>query len=127
MGEIGCLDNGKNLIDFRFSVLFYLIINDLDNCADHFTQIVRGNIGRHTNRNTCGTVYQKVGETAGQYNGLFFRLVKVGCEINRIFVYVRKHFHGNLGKSCLCVTHCRSAIAVHGTEVSVSVNQRIPE
>ena len=82
-------------------------------------------IGSHTYGNTGGTIYQKIGITAGEYSGFLFRFIKVRYEIYRIFIDIGQHLHGNLGKPGLCITHGGRAVAVLGTEVSVSVNQRI--
>ncbi len=79
----------------------------------------------HTNGDTCGAVDQKVGITAWQYHRLFFRLVKVGHKIHSVLIDICQQFHGNFGQTGFCVTHGCGAVAVHGTEVAVTVHQRI--
>ena len=89
------------------------------------TQIVRRNICCHTDRNTCRSIYQQVWITGRKNGWFFFRLVKVWHEVYGIFVDIGKHSHGNLGKSCLCVTHGSSAISIHRTKVTMSVDKWI--
>ena len=55
--EIRSLYDLKKLLHSCFSVFFYNVINDLNNCIDSFTKVMRRNIGCHTYRNTCSTVY----------------------------------------------------------------------
>ena len=42
----------QDLLHSSISLFFYDIINDLYNCIDHFSQIMRRDIGRHTYCNT---------------------------------------------------------------------------
>ncbi len=89
-------------------------------------QIVRRNIGRHSDGDTGRTVDQTGSEIVPEAHvGSFSVSSKFGDKIYRIFSDVRKHFHGNLGQSCLSVSHGSSAVAIDGTEVSVAVDQRI--
>ena len=86
---------------------------------------MRRNIGSHTNRDTGSTVNKKVGITAGKNCRLILGSVEVGNEVYGIFIDIRKKFHGDLGKSCLGISHCRSTVTIHGTEVSMTVYKRI--
>ena len=70
-------------------------------------------ISCHTYRNTGSSVHQKVGETAGKHGRFLLRLIEVGNKINRILADFREHLHGDLGEPGLCISHSRSAVAVH--------------
>ena len=93
--------------------------------VDDLGEVVGGNVGRHTNGNAGGAVYQKVGETAGQHPGLFPGLVEVGVPVDRIFVNIPEHLIGELRHSCLGVAVSSGGVAVHGAEVAVTVHQHI--
>ena len=84
---------------------------------------MRRNVSSHTNCNTCGTIYQKIGVTSGKYYRLCFCFIEVWYKINGIFINIRKKLHGNLGKSCFCISHCGSTITVHRTKVTMTVYQ----
>ena len=83
------------------------------------------NIGGHADCDAGGAVDQKIGESCRQDGGFFLRFIEVGNKIDRILAYIRQHLHGDLGQPRLCITHGRGAVAVHGTEVAVSVHQGI--
>ena len=124
-GKIGRLHQRKHLFYLRIPVLIHPVINDFYNGVNHLTKIMRRNIGSHADRNTAGTVHQQIGKTAGKNHGFLLRLIEVGHEVHSILVDISKHFHGDFGQSGLRITHGRRAVAVLGTEVSVSVNKRI--
>ena len=86
---------------------------------------MRRNISSHTYGNTCSTVDQQIRITTGQYYRLFFGIIKVRYEIYGIFTDICQKLHGNLGKSCLGITHCCGTVTIHGTEVTVTVYERI--
>ena len=83
------------------------------------------NVGGHAHRDAGGTVDQKIGESCRQDRRFFLRFIEVGNKVDRILAYIRQHLHGDPGQSRLGIPHGRGAVAVHGTEVSVSVYQRI--
>ena len=103
------------------------VVNDLVNSADNLPQIVGRNVGRHADGDSGGSVHQKVRESAGKHCRFFLRLIKVRCKVHRILVDVGEHLHGDLAETGLGITHGRSAVTVHRTEVSVAVHQRIAE
>ena len=123
--EVRSLDNLKKFFHCCLAVFFHNVINNLNNGINCLTKIMRWNIGRHTYSDTCCTVYQQIRKTCRKYNRLTFCLIKVRLEINGIFVDVCKHLHGNLAETCLCVSHGSRTVTIHGTKVSMSVNQRI--
>ena len=86
---------------------------------------MRRYIGSHTDSDTGSTVYQKIGITTGKNYRFLLCIIKVRNKINSVFCNISKKLHGNLRKSCFCVTHCSSTVTVHGTKVTMSVHQRI--
>ena len=82
-------------------------------------------IGRHSDGDAGCPVYQKVRKSGREHSGLFFRLIKVRLEIHCIFVDVRRHLHGNLTQARFGISHGSGAVAVYGTEVSVTVHEGI--
>ena len=83
------------------------------------------NIGSHTDRDAGRTVHQQVGIAAGKDRRLFLRFIEVGHKCHGVLVDIRQHLHGDFGQSRFGISHGRSAVSVHGTEVAVSVYQRI--
>ena len=118
--EVGTLD-----VFHQFFHRALGVIHTVNRCVDDLTEVVRGNIGRHTNRNTHRTVYQKVGETGRQNRGLLQAVIKVGHHGNNILIKIAHHFICNLIKTCLGITVSSRAVTVYRTEVTVSLNQRI--
>ncbi|CAB4546210.1 unannotated protein [freshwater metagenome] len=72
--------------------------------VDDFTKIVRRNVGGHTNSDALRTVYQQVGETAGE-NYWFLELTGVVVdEVDSVFVDVSEHVERHRRKTTFCVT-----------------------
>ena len=82
-------------------------------------------IGSHSNRNAGCTIDKKVGISGGEHNRFLLCLIKVGHKVNRVFIDIGQHFHGYLAETGFRISHGSSAVSVHGTEVSMSVHQRI--
>ena len=85
---------------------------------------MRGNIRRHTDSDTVRAVYEKIGVSCGQNDRLHSRIVEVRIKVDRFFVYFTKHFESHFAHTRFCVSVCRRRVAVHGTEVTVSVYKR---
>ena len=86
---------------------------------------MRRNIGCHTNGDSRSSIHKKVRKSCRKYGRFFFCLIKVWCEIYGIFIDIRSQFHRNLTQSCLCVSHSCSAVAIHRSKVSMSINKWI--
>ncbi len=101
-----------------------LRIVDIGNSGiNHFPQVMRRNVGRHTYGNTFGAVHQKVGDFYRQNLRLFFRFVKVRNKIHHILVQIRKEcFLGNFLQSGFRITHGSGAVAFDVAEVAVAVD-----
>ena len=84
------------------------------------------NIGCHTNGNTGGTVYQQVWEMRWQNGRLHQTVIVVWLKIYGFFFNVGEQYLGELAHSCFCITISSRRVTVYGTEVTVTVHQRIP-
>ena len=126
-GEIRSFYDIQQFFNRCFPLFFHRVVDDLYHSIDHFPQVMRRNIRRHSYGNTGSTVDQKIRITGRQDYGFTLCLVKVRLEIHGIFVDIRKHFHGDLAQPCLCITHGSCSVTIHGTEIAVTVHQRIPE
>ena len=92
---------------------------------DHLGNIVRGNIGSHTNGNTGRAVNQQIGKTAGKHSGLLAAFIEVGIPVDGILIDVPEHFIGQLAHSGLGITVSCGRVAVHVTEVAVAIHHHI--
>ena len=119
-GKIGTLDVFHQVINRAFG-----IVHTVDSGINDLTEIVRGNIGCHTNGNTHRTVYQKIRETGRQNRRLLQAVIKVGHHRNNVLIEVAHHFVRNFIKARLGITVSSRAVTVNRTKVSVSLNQRI--
>ena len=120
--EIRPLDMLHQVLDGAFRV-----VNHADDAVDDFRQVVGRNIGRHADGDAAGAVDQEVREAGRQHGGLLQRFVEVGIEIHRVLVNAVQQVHGQLLQAGFRITHGRRAVAVHGAEVSLSLNQRIAD
>ena len=121
--EVGAFDELHEIVDRAFVAMLNVIID----AVAKFSEIMRRNVGRHTDGDTGRTVQKKVREFGGKYSRLFERFIEVGSHVNRIFLQVAEKFLGNLLHSHLGVTHCGRAVAVDGAEVTVAVDERNSE
>ena len=86
---------------------------------------MRRNRSRHSDGNSVGSVYKEVRIAAGKNHRLFFLAVEVRNKIDCIFVDISEHLQGERTHPRLCITLRGRTVAVDGTKVSMSVNQRI--
>ena len=118
--EIGRLDDVNQFVDFSFR-----LIQQAQAGIDGIAQIVRRDIGCHTDGNTGRTVYQQRRETGRQYQRLMFAAVIVRAEIDGFFFDIRQHFMGNFFHADFGITHGCRGQAVDRTEVALTVDQYI--
>src|SRR5210317_290692 len=95
--EIWTRDQLKQLFDLKFR-----IVDHGNQAIDYLAQVVRRDLGRHTNSNTLGTVDQQVWVFAGKDQGLFERIIIVGPKLDSLLVEIVEQFmsqpvHANFG------------------------------
>ena len=101
------------------------VVHTVDGSVDNLTEIVRGNIGRHTYGDTHSSVYEQVREARGKHLRLTAAVVEVGNEVNDLFLKIRHKLVCYLRHSRLGVTVSSRAVAVNRAEVSVTLYERI--
>ena len=102
-------------------------MNAVNGRVNGFTEVMRGDIGRHTDRNTHGAIDKQIGETCGQHAGLAQSVIVVGYHHDHVFVQILEHFVGNLVKARLGITVCCRGVTVHATEVTATLYQGIAQ
>ena len=80
----------------------------VDVCAasvNDFSEIVRGNVCRHSHGDTVSAVYKQVGNLC-RHDGRFCqRIVKVVCHVDSVLFEVVHNVLAHLGQPALCITH----------------------
>ncbi len=94
--KIGSLDDRQNLVNGCISAFIHTIVNNFYDSGNHLTQIMRGDVCRHADGDTCRSVDKEV-RNAGRKNGrLLLRIIKVRYKINGILAEIAHHLHGDL-------------------------------
>ena len=101
------------------------VVHHGQRAVDDLAEVVRGDVGRHADRDADAAVDQEVREAAGQHDRLLARVVEVGDEVHDILLNVGHHLIRNLREPRLGVTVSRRAVAVHVAEVAVAADERI--
>ena len=83
------------------------ILEQTDSGTDHFSEIVRRDIGRHPYRNTGTSVEQHIGQPCGQQPGLAQRPVKVKTPIHGTLTQFRQQHLSKAGKPGFGIAHRR--------------------
>ena len=118
--EVRALDELADLVQLSLGV-----VDDIAGAVDDLGKIMRRNVGRHADRDAGRAVDEQVGEAGREHDRLLTLLVKVRLEIDCVLLDVRQHKVRQTGHAGLGVTVCCRRVAVHGTEVAVTVDQRI--
>ncbi len=95
--------------------------------VDGLPQIVGRNIGGHPHGNSRGTVDQQVGKAGGEHHRLHQALVKIGAEIDGVFMQIGQKLHGDGRHPGFGVAHRRRRIPVQGAKVPVPVHQGVAD
>ena len=90
-----------------------------------FTQVMRRNVGCHTDSDTGTAVNEQMRQTGGEYCRFFFRIVVIGNKVNRVLADIGEHFTGQLLQLHFGVTHGSCGVTVETAEVTLTINQRI--
>ena len=90
-------------------------------------QVVRRDVGRHTDGDTDRAVDQKVGYAAGQDGRLLELVVEVGHKVDDLFFDVGEHCVGEAAHARLGVTVGGGAVTVDIAEVAVPLYQRVAQ
>ena len=119
-GEIGPLDVVQQLLARDLRVV------DIGAAGvDHLRKVVRSHVRGHTDGDTAGAVDDQQRDFRGQDRGFGNRVVEVQRPVDRLLVDVGHHFVRDFLHAGLGVTHGGRRVAVHRTEVTLSVDQRV--
>ena len=88
-------------------------------------QVVRRNLGGHTNGDTLRAVDQQVRETCGQHGGLLGLSIVVVHEVDRVFFNIAHHLQCEWRHLGLGVTRGRGTVITGRTEVPLTERQRV--
>ncbi len=101
--------------------------NHRQTTIDHFGQVVRRNIGRHAHGDTAGAVDQQVGYAGRQYVGNLQGAVVVINPVDGFLVQIGQQLMGEPGHADFGVTHGSGAVAIHRTEVALTIDQQVTQ
>ena len=99
--------------------------DQLDHAVDDLAEIMRRDVGRHTDGDAGGTIDQQVRIARRHDDGLHERFVKVWREIDRFLVDICEHLKIQLAHARLGVSHGGGAVTVDRAEVALAIHQRI--
>ena len=102
-------------------------VDHLDEGRAHLAEMVRRDVGGHTDRDARGAVDEQVRQSCRQHDGFLAGAVVVGPEVNRVLVDFLEDFVADACEPTLRVAHRRRVVAVERPEVSRAVDQRIPQ
>jgi hypothetical protein len=92
-----------------------------------FAEVVRGDVGRHADRDAAGAVHDEVGQGRGQDERLLQGAVEVVAPIHRVLLDITQHLHGDSGEPRFGVAHGRCVVAVDRAEVALPVDQGVAQ
>jgi hypothetical protein len=95
-----------------------------DGCGQ-FPQIVRGDVGRHTDGDPGRAVHQKIRQAGGQDRGLFQAIIKIWNKIYSIFFNIRQQLLSQFRQTGFGIAHGGGGIAIYGAEVTLAIHQEI--
>ena len=82
-------------------------------------------VSGHTDGNTVTTVHQEVWNLGWHHGGLLEGVVEVGRHVNGVLLEVVHDVFSHLGEAALRVSHGGWRVAIHGTEVTLTIYQRV--
>src|SRR5690606_32841395 len=121
-GEIRARDVLHQLIDRQLGA-----VHQRQTAIHDLTEVVRRNVGGHAHGDAAGAVDQQRRHLGRQHGGNLFGAVVVGHPVDGFLVQVGQHLVGQLGHAHFGVSHGCGAVAVHRTEVALTVYQQVAQ
>src|SRR5216684_2211059 len=90
-----------------------------------FPQIVWRNVGGHADCDAARAIDQKIWNARRQHHRFFAGLIEIGNEINGFFFQVGQNIFADFRQARFRVPHRRGWIAINGSEISLSIDQRV--
>ena len=103
------------------------IFNGGNDSVHHFTQIVRGDIGSHTDGNARRAVDQQIRYLGRENQRLLQRVVIVGPHLHGLFIKIHQHLVSQLRHPDFGVTHRCRRVTVNRAEVTLTVHHRVTQ
>ena len=122
--EVGALDDAQQRLESLLVGSIRVAQQPLRTSCD-FAQVVRRNVGGHTDGNTGRTVDQQVRETRRQVDGFLVAAVVVVLEVDGLLFDVPDHFQGQRRHLAFRVTRSSRAVITGRTEVALTRNERV--
>ena len=119
-GEVGALDVLHQAVDRDRGVAHERL-----DALQHLREVVRGDVGRHADRDAHRAVEEEVGELGRQDRRLLERAVVVRHHVDRLLVQVLQQVLGEALHAHLGVAGGRGLVAVDRAEVAVAVHEHV--
>ena len=119
-GEIRAGDMGHQLVNGEVAVF-----DQRQATVDNLGEVVRRDVGRHAHRDTGGAVDQQGGDLGGHDSRDHLGTVVVRHPVHGLFVQIGQQLVGDARHPHFGVTHGRGVVAVHRTEVALTVDQHV--
>ncbi len=110
---------------FRFHGVRILVSEQVDERVHELSEVVRRYVRGHTNGDSYRSIEEEVRDARRQDARLFGRSIVVWSPIHGLFVDIGEQILRDLVHSGLGVSHRGGGVAVHRSEVSLSVHERI--
>ena len=102
------------------------LFEQVDTGVSHFAQVVRRNIGRHTDRDAGRAIEQQIRHASGQYRRLFHRTIEIRHPVGRAVTELLEQNLGVTREFRLGVTHRRERLRiVLRTPVTLSIDDGV--
>ena len=101
------------------------IIDQGQTAIQNFCQVMRWDIRRHTNSDTRRAIHQQVRDAGGKHFWDLFSTVVVRHPVNGFFINISQHLMADLLHPDFRVTHRRSRVTIHRTEVTLTIDQGV--
>ncbi|EKD29447.1 MAG: hypothetical protein ACD_78C00408G0001, partial [uncultured bacterium (gcode 4)] len=121
--EVRTLDEIKEILDGDF--VWSGVIEDESERINNLTEIMRWDIGRHTDSNPRSSIEEEIRDTSREDGWFLGGSIIIISPINRIFVNIGEHELSETSHLDLSITHRSSIISIHGTEVPLSIDEGV--
>src|SRR5262249_21246454 len=126
--DVGAGREVRALYDFQnFFERGGRIVHQHDRCIHDLGEVVRRDVGGHSHGDPARSIDQQIGNARREHTGLDRGFVIVGDEVDSLFVDVFHQRAGDAHEAAFGVTHGRRWVAIDGTEVTLSIDQRIAQ
>ena len=121
-GEIRAGDVLHQVIDGQLG-----IVHQRQAAVDHLGEVVRRDVGGHAHGDTGRAVDQQVRHLGRHDSRDLLGAIVVGHPVDGFFFQVGQQLVGQFGHAHFGVSHGRGVVAVHRTEVALTVDQQVAQ